>query len=145
MPATEVYAALEKGVVDAAAWTQIGLMDLKWDKFMKYRIDPQFYNTDIGVIFNAESWAALSPESQKLISEVVIAWEEKSYNDRQADVVADDAELKKRGMEFVSLSPDASAQYLKLADDAAWGRMKGRLDDAGDTTTYDMLRKLYHP
>jgi TRAP-type C4-dicarboxylate transport system substrate-binding protein len=97
------------------------------------------------VIFNAESWDALSPESQDLISKVVIEWEEKSYNDRQADVVADAAELKKRGMEFVPLSADASAKYLKLADDAAWGRMKGRLDDAGDTTTYDALRKLYHP
>ena len=31
MPATEVYAALEKGVVDSAAWTEIGLMQLKWD------------------------------------------------------------------------------------------------------------------
>jgi len=66
MPATEVYAALEKGVVDAAAWTSIGLMDLKWDKFMKYRVDPEFYNTDIGVIFNKDSWDALSPESQKV-------------------------------------------------------------------------------
>ena len=75
----------------------------------------------------------------------MIEWEEKSYNDRQADVAADAAELKKRGMEFVPLSADASAKYLKLADDAAWGRMKGRLDDAGDTTTYDALRKLYHP
>ena len=72
MPATEVYAALEKGVVDAAAWTSIGLMDLKWDKFMKYRVDPQFYNTDIGVIFNKDSWNDLSPESQALIEEVVI-------------------------------------------------------------------------
>ena len=61
MKATEVYAALEKNVVDVAAWTSIGLMDLKWDKFVKYRVDPQFYNTDIGVIFNKDSWAALSP------------------------------------------------------------------------------------
>ena len=145
MPATEVYAALEKGVVDAAAWTSIGLMDLKWDKFMKYRIDPQFYNTDLGVIFNLESWNALSPESRALIEEVVIEWETKSYNDRQADVKADAAELTKRGMTFVALSPEASAQYLQMADDAAWGRMKGRLDDMGDTTSYDALRAIYHP
>ena len=145
MPATEVYAALEKGVVDAAAWTSIGLMDLKWDKFMKYRVDPQFYNTDIGVIFNKDSWNSLSSESQDLIQNVVIEWEEKSYNDRQADVVAEAAALKAGGMEFVDHSPEGGAKYLKMADDAAWGRMKGRLDALGDTTTYDALRKHYTP
>ncbi|MFT7595491.1 MAG: TRAP-type C4-dicarboxylate transport system substrate-binding protein [Paracoccaceae bacterium] len=145
MPATEVYAALEKGVVDAAAWTSIGLMDLKWDKFMKYRIDPQFYNTDIGVIFNKDSWNDLSPESQKLIEDVVIEWEQKSFEDRQADVKADAAELTKRGMTFVEMSPEASAAYLKMADEAAWGRMKGRLDELGDAGSYDQMRALYHP
>ena len=145
MPATEVYAALEKGVVDAAAWTSIGLMDLKWDKFMKYREDPQFYNTDIGVIFNKDSWNSLSNESQELIQNIVIEWEEKSYNDRQADVVAEAAALKAGGMEFVDHSPEGGAKYLKMADDAAWGRMKGRLDALGDTTTYDALRKHYTP
>ena len=145
MPATEVYAASEKGVVDAAAWTSIGLMDLKWDKFMKYRVDPQFYNTDIGVIFNKDSWNSLSSESQDLIQNVVIEWEEKSYNDRQADVVAEAAALKAGGMEFVDHSPEGGAKYLKMADDAAWGRMKGRLDALGDTTTYDALRKHYTP
>ena len=145
MPATEVYAALEKGVVDAAAWTSIGLMDLKWDKFMKYRVDPQFYNTDIGVIFNKDSWNSLSAESQDLIQNVVIEWEEKSYNDRQADVVEEAAALKAGGMEFVDRSPEGGAKYHKMADDAAWGRMKGRLDALGDTTTYDALRKHYTP
>jgi len=145
MPATEVYAALEKGVVDAAAWTSIGLMDLKWDKFMKYRVDPQFYNTDLGVIFNMDSWNSLSAESRELIENVVIEWEEKSYNDRQADVVAEAAALKAGGMEFVDHSPEGGAKYLKMADDAAWGRMKGRLDALGDTTTYDALRKHYTP
>lgn len=145
MPATEVYAALEKGVVDAAAWTSIGLMDLKWDKFMKYRVDPQFYNTDLGVIFNMDSWNSLSAESQELIENVIIEWEEKSYNDRQADVVAEAKALQAGGMEFVDHSPEGGAKYLQMADDAAWGRMKGRLDALGDTTTYDALRKHYTP
>jgi len=136
MAATEVYAALEKGVVDAAAWTSIG-------KFMKYRIDPEFYNTDIGVIFNKDSWDALSAESQALIQEVVVEWEAKSWEDRQQDKLSDAAELEKRGMEFVSMSPEASEKYLKMADDAAWGRMKERLDEMGGDSAYDELRKLY--
>ncbi len=144
MKATEVYAALEKGVVDAAAWTSIGLMDLKWDKFMKYRIDPEFYNTDIGIIFNKDAWEKLSPESQKLIQDTVIEWEQKSYDARQKDKEADAAELQKRGMKFVKMSDDASAKYLKQAEDAAWGRMKGRMEKMGGMENYDKLRKLYY-
>lgn len=144
MAATEVYAALEKGVVDAAAWTSIGLMDLKWDKFLKHRIDPEFYNTDIGVIFNKDSWEALSPESQKIIQDTVVEWEAKSWEARQTDKKADAVELEKRGMEFVSMSPEASAAYLTMADDAAWGRMKERLENMGGDNDYEQLRKLYY-
>ncbi|MEX3010771.1 TRAP transporter substrate-binding protein DctP [Hoeflea sp. TYP-13] len=141
MPATEVYAALEKGVVDSAAWTSIGLMQLKWDQFLKYRVDPQFYNTDLGIIVNLDSWNNLSPESQKIIQDVVIEWEGKSYEAREQDRINDAAELQKRGVEFVAHSPEGGAAYVKLAEDAAWDRMKGRME--GDEETYNQLRKLY--
>lgn len=142
MPATEVYAALEKGVVDSAAWTSIGLMQLKWDKFLKYRVDPQFYNTDIGVIVNLDSWNGLSDESKQLIQDVVVEWEQKSYDARQADRVADAAELENRGMKFVAHSEDAGKAYVKKAEDAAWARMKERV---GDDPVYGELRKHYAP
>lgn len=144
MPATEVYSALEKGVVDAAAWTSIGLMDLKWDKFLKYRVDPNFYNTDIGIIVNKDSWNRLSPQSQKLIQDVIIEWEKKSFDARQKDRENDEAELAKRGMKFVAHSEATGEAYRKLADDAAWSRMKGRLEKMGGAENYAKLRKLYY-
>ncbi len=143
MPATEVYSALEKGVVDAAAWTSIGLMDLKWDEFLKYRVDPQFYNTDIGVIFNLDSWNALSEESRKVIQDAVIEWEAKSYNDRQIDRVNDANELQRRGMKFIEQSPSGAATYLQMADDAAWGRMQGRMKEMGGDDDFAKFRELY--
>ncbi|MCE8008215.1 TRAP transporter substrate-binding protein DctP [Aestuariivita sp.] len=145
MPATEVYSALEKGVVDSAAWTQIGIPQLRWNEFLTHRVDPTFYNTDIGVIFNLDAWNALSPEAQELIETVVIEWEEKSYNDRQADVATDDQILAEGGMIFVDHPTEAAGEaYRKIADDASWGRMKERIggDDAG-MERYKMLRKHY--
>ncbi len=144
MPSTEVYAALEKGVVDASAWTSIGILDLKWDKFLNYRLDPAFYNTDIGVIFNKDSWEALSPESQKLIQDVVIEWEAKSHADRQVDRENDAKALQEGGMQFVAMEGEAADKYLKLADDASWARMKERLDKMGGDNAYDDLRKHYY-
>lgn len=145
MPATEVYSALEKGVVDSAAWTQIGIPQLKWNEFLTHRVDPSFYNTDIGVIFNVDAWNDLSPESQELIQSVVIEWEEKSYNDRQADVGTDNQILADGGMAFVDHpTAEAGAAYQKLADDAAWARMYDRIDGAGaGADAYKALRKHY--
>lgn len=140
MPATDVYAALEKGVVDSAAWTEIGLMQLKWDQFLKYRVDPEFYNTDIGVIVNVDSWNGLSDASKQLIQDVVIEWEAKSYAARQEDRVKDANELQRRGMKFIEHAPGAAAAYVQTAEDAAWARMKDRI---GDDPIYGELRKHY--
>lgn len=140
MPSTEVYSALEKGVVEATAWPQIGIPQLKWDEFLTHRVDPPFYNTDLGVIMNLDAWNALSEESRNLIQDVVIEWELKSYNDRQAEVVSDAKILADGGMEFVQLSDEGAKAYTKIANDAAWARMKERM---GEDPTFDELRKLY--
>jgi TRAP-type C4-dicarboxylate transport system substrate-binding protein len=47
---SELYTALERGTVDITAWTQIGLMDLNWDRYIKYRILPDFFETDLMII-----------------------------------------------------------------------------------------------
>lgn len=141
MPSTEVYSALEKGVVDASAWTSIGIPQLKWNEFLKYRVDPAFYNTDLGVIMNLDSWNNLSPESQKLIQDVVVEWEQKSFDARQGDKVADEKVLQDGGMTFVPHSDDAGAAYIQMSEDAAWARMKERMAD--DQDSYEQIRKLY--
>ena len=143
MPSTEVYAALEKGVVDASAWTSIGTIQLKWDKFLKYRVDPAFYQTDLGVIINKDSWDGLSDESKKLIQDVVIEWEQKSYDARQADLVEEEKNLTAGGMEFVAHSDEGGKKYIEMSEAAAWARMEGRLKDMGGTENYDKLRQLY--
>ncbi len=144
MPSTEVYSALEKGVVQSTAWTSIGLLDLKWNEFLNFRVDPAFYNTDLGIIMNKDRWDALSPEAQALIQQVVIDWEQKSYDARQADRVSDEATLQAGGMQFVAMTDEAGAAYQKMADDAAWARMRGRLEEMGATENYDRLRELYY-
>ena len=67
MPTGEVYSALQRGVVDATGWTQIGLIDLKWNEFLNYRIDPFFFSTDLGVIVNNEKWNSLSDDAKKIL------------------------------------------------------------------------------
>ena len=143
MKSTEVYAALEKGVVDASAWTSIGIMDQKWDKFLKYRVDPKFYRTDLGVIMNLDSWNALSDESKKIIQDTVIEWEQKSFDDREADREKEVAALIEGGMQIVPMSEDAGGKYVQQSIDASWARMKERQEKMGGEENYEKLRSFY--
>ncbi|MEO0363646.1 MAG: TRAP transporter substrate-binding protein DctP, partial [Pseudomonadota bacterium] len=73
LPTGEVYSALERGVVDATGWTQIGLIDLKWNEFLNYRIEPNFFSTDLGVIVNLDKWNSLSDEAKTILQDAAIA------------------------------------------------------------------------
>src|SRR4029079_3155829 len=70
IPATELYTALERGTVDLTAWTQIGIMDLNWDRYIKYRIGPDFFSTDLMIIVNLKKWNSLSSKTRGILEKV---------------------------------------------------------------------------
>ena len=118
LPTTEVYSALERGVVDATGWTQIGLIDLKWNEFLNYRIEPCFFSTDLGVIVNLDRWNSLSDEAKKVLQDAAIAHEAESVAElkakRDADFATINTRLAKIQSEIQSLETDweATAEAL---------------------------------
>lgn len=147
LPTTEVYSALERGVVDATGWTQIGLIDLKWNEFLNYRIEPCFFSTDLGVIVNLEKWNSLSDESKKILQDVAIAHEAESVAELKAKRDADFAALDAAGMKVISLEGEAKANYLNAAREKTWGRMKGLMAESpmGDGQYDALIGKFYDP
>lgn len=142
MPSTEVYPALEKGVVNASAWATIGLKDFKWDKFLRHAVEPEFYQTDIGWIMNLDKWKSLDPKAQAALQKIVIAHENAARATLEKMAKEERAELAKEGMKFHTV-PDAKG-YLKLAVDSAYARMTERLQKANrDTADVAKLRKLF--
>lgn len=145
LPTTDVYAALERGVVDATGWTQIGLIDLKWNEFLNYRIEPSFFSTDLGVIVNLEKWNSLSEESRTILQEEAIAHEKASVEALQAKRDEDFAALEAGGMKVVSLEGDARAAYLAAATSTTWNRMKSLMEDSPQGAgNYDRLIELFY-
>lgn len=147
LPTTEVYSGLERGVIDATGWTQIGLIDLKWDEFLNYRIEPCFFSTDLGVIVNLDRWNSLSPEAQKILQDVAIAHEKDSAEALKAKRDEDFAKLEAGGMTVVSLEGEAKANYLAAAREKTWARMKGLMAEhpMGDGNYDTLIEKFYDP
>jgi len=145
LPTGEVYSALQRGVVDATGWTQIGLIDLKWNEFLNYRIEPCFFSTDLGVIVNLDKWNSLSPEAQKVLQDVAIQHEADSVAALRQKRDEDFAALEAAGMKVVTLEGKAKANYLAAAREKTWERMKGLMaEQPGGTANYDALISHYY-
>jgi TRAP-type C4-dicarboxylate transport system substrate-binding protein len=139
----ELYTALERGTVDITAWTQIGLMDLNWDRYLKYRIGPDFFSTDLVILVNLKKWNSLSPKTREILQSVAIKHESESVTELQALWTKEKAELEKRGVKYVAQSPDASKRFVDGAVNASLARMKERMEKAGGTENYDQMVKLF--
>lgn len=145
LPTTDVYSGLERGVVDATGWTQIGLIDLKWNEFLNYRIEPCFFSTDLGVIVNLDKWESLSDKARQILTDVAIAHEAESAAALGEKRDQDFAALEEQGMEVVTLEGTAAENYLSAAREKTLDRMKGLMAEhpSGDGN-YDTLVDLFY-
>lgn len=128
LPTTDVYAALERGVVNATGWTQIGLKDLNWDRFLNYRVDPAFFSTDMGVIVNLNKWNQLSEEAQQILQEVAIEHERESAEKLEERSLEQQAQLEADSIQVITLEGEASQRYADAARDATWERMRRQME-----------------
>lgn len=145
LPSTELFTALERGTVDLTAWTQIGLMDLNWDRFLKYRILPDFFSTDLHILMNLKKWQSLSPKSREILQRVAIEHETSSLQDLQKLWKEEQAELTKRGIKTVAQSPEASKRFVEGARSASLQRMKERMEKSGGMENFEKVVNLFTP
>jgi TRAP-type C4-dicarboxylate transport system substrate-binding protein len=145
LPSTELYTALERGTVDITAWTQIGLMDLNWDRYIKYRIGPDFFSTDLMIIMNQKKWNALSPKTREILTRVTAEHEVSSQVALLELWKKEQAELQKRGIRTLQQSDAASKKFVAGARAASLQRMKERMEKSGGMENFDQVVKLFTP
>ncbi len=131
--------------MDATGWTQIGLIDLKWNEFLNYRIEPCFFSTDLGVIVNLDAWNGLSEEARSIVQDVAIEHERTSAEGLGVQRDEDFAALEEAGMQVVTLEGDAAARYLAAGRENTLARMKNLMAESpqGDGN-YDRLNELFY-
>ena len=128
------------------AWTQIGLMDLNWDRYVKYRILPDFFSTDLMILVNQKKWQSLVAEDAR---------DPAARRDRARDLQPagrcrrcgrrSRPSSTKRGIKTVAQSPEASKNFIAGARAASLQRMKERMEKAGGMENYDKVVKLFTP
>lgn len=120
IPPADVYSALEKGVVDGAGRTTIGVMDYHFEEVTKYDVKPAFGEGVFQINVNMNSWNKLPKDLQDLLTKTMIEMEEEGRAAMISALEGEEKELVKRGMEMIVLPPKEAEKYLKLFYDRSW-------------------------
>ncbi|WP_417678837.1 TRAP transporter substrate-binding protein DctP [Roseibium sp.] len=119
---SEVFTALERGVVDGFGWITF-VSDIGVNSLLKARIGPAVWQGSPVIMMNAERYDALSPEAQKILQDASIELEAKMAA-KMPERNAHEAErLKADGVELVELEPAAARQHVKLAQSVVWDKL----------------------
>jgi TRAP-type C4-dicarboxylate transport system substrate-binding protein len=138
----DVYSALERGVVDGLAWPEGSVAPYGWERFLKYKIGPNFYHSTTMTIMNAKKFKSLSKKHQDLLME----WGEKFEKDSNAVLAkaseVDNAKLEKAGVKTIMLKGDVAKAYLNTIYGAKWAEN----DTRKYKVDYQALKsKVYKP
>lgn len=120
IPPTEVYAGLERNVVDGYCWPSVGIRDWGWQKQTQYVVDPGFYNVPNPLLVNLKTWNKLPPKLRDLLKEaaaegeksVVAAFDDLAKQERPI--------LLKEGIQVIDLPPSEKERFLKVAYEEGW-------------------------
>ena len=115
MPPGEIYTALEKGVVDGAAWPVIGPLNYRWYEVAKFVLKPAFGFNMNPIFMNLQAWNKLTPAEQKILTDVGKKYEAIWYKEYARLADEEDKALVEKGMQIVEMG---AAQKAKLKD--AW-------------------------
>jgi TRAP-type C4-dicarboxylate transport system substrate-binding protein len=131
IPPTDVYTALQRGVVDGYCWPAVGIRDWGWDKVTKYIVEPGFYQTPNMLLLNLKTWNKLPKKLHGILTEAAIESEKKvmAYFAKLAE--EERPILLKEGIQVINLPPAEKEKFLKVAYDSAWKEIIEKNPDTG--------------
>lgn len=132
LPGSQIYTALEKGVVDGAAWPAAGMLSMKHYEVAKYRLRPTFGTSNLGVWVNAAKWKKLSPKAQKILLDAGLKTEREMPAVGDKIQAEEDAKLAKLGVKYSRFSPETFKKVKATWNSSLWDLAKKCCGDGAD-------------
>ncbi len=132
LPGSQIYTALEKGVVDGACWPAAGMLSMKHFEVAKYRVRPTFGSSNEPVLVNLDSWNKLNDKEKGVLlaagrrTELEMPWV-------GSEILADETrELDKHGVKTLNLPPEKAALVKKAWSQSLWEVARKCCGDGAD-------------
>lgn len=100
----EVYTSLQKGVIDGAAWTLVGVKDFKWNEVADYMVRPTFGSITMMLMMNLDKYNSLSAEEKKWIDEAGKKTELDSLAFFNGKIDSEIKYLENKGMKYTQMN-----------------------------------------
>ena len=124
VPAPDIYSALERGVVDGAAWPGLGITDLGFEKFIAYRVDPAVWQFDNLLLVNLDRWGTLTEAQQAALRDSVVEFEVQAYG-YYAQLASDErVKTDEAGVKSYMLSDEAARLHVTRAQAIQWAQIR---------------------
>lgn len=141
IPSGDVPTGLERGVVHGFGWPTVGLKSIGLAKLVGYRIEPSFYHLANVVLISNDKWQSLSEEARNLITKVAREYEHTSMQEMIDRNKEDIAAADEAGVKAIAMTGDAGEKYLKIARDAMWKTVEGKIGGDEVKRLQGMLNK----
>jgi len=115
----EVYTALERGVVDGYGWPIGGIFDLNWQQHTKYRVDPGFYDAEVSMVLNLDTWKRLSAAQRGFLQRQMLALEARNAEWKK-NAAEETARQAQAGIQVIQFDATQSKYFLDQAYEVGW-------------------------
>jgi TRAP-type C4-dicarboxylate transport system substrate-binding protein len=136
----EMYSALERGVIDGLGFPLIGITNLGWEKQLKFRVFPTFWQGDLAIIGNLDAWKKLDPKQKDFLMGAVASTERKAHAFFQEEQKREEQKILAAGMKDVVPSPAEAKKVSDAAFNSLWEQLGKRLSKS----EVDALRRAFY-
>ena len=120
MPISEIYTAMDKGVVDGFAFPTYGVMDNRFHEVSKVLLRPAFGFGTLPIIANLATWNKIEARDQKIMIDEAKKISQQWYDMQKGLVANEERELLAKGMTIGKMSPQLSAKLPSAFADGNW-------------------------
>ena len=136
----EMYSALERGVIEGIGFPLIGITQQGWEKLLKFRIQPAFWQGDLAIIANLDAFKKLDSKQRQALQDAVAEAERKAHEFFQAESKREEQKLFAAGMQDLRPSTAEGRKYAAAAYNSLWEQLGKRLSKQ----EVDTLRKHFY-
>ena len=142
LPPGEIYSALDKGVVDGAAWPLLGPLAYRWYEVAKYVLRPGMGFVTQPILMNLAAWNRLTATEKKVLADeahkIEISWPRESARLVQEE----EAALVAKGMTIVQMGESQRAKMKAAWSEGLWEMAIAKSKDIEEVRNFARAKGL---
>lgn len=135
---SEIFTAMQRGTVQGFGMTDVAIIAIGLGPVTKYRVIPNFYQTNQVVTFNLDTWNSLTKAQRDFFENLALHYETSSVLYIELERQKEEPLVRKAGIQDIVLKGKAAAKYVDLAHQEIWKELKKRSE------YHDQLKPLLY-